>query len=498
MTPTPGTSSRRSIIRPRFAVGSKPALPPNPNERRRPFPRRDQPNYDQELLLGLRNFGFDFSQPELPDAVRLFQCLARDTRYYRITRANFITGTFEDEGLWSALWRSYNKTWGRFLGAPWLGIVASDLEQIWGTRQTLRLLYDIGRKYLDASNSHTDLLYRLENPIPLLRIGSRLGRPFLPGDSYPGQEVTFGIPNDPSLLPLFGEAFSIIRSSVFVSSNSSARSILPPPTPLTGALSFVAITSPHTISREILSLYDTNSLSSAREKYIQDYAPSDPEHSRLLIEFYAGAQIRPPWRSIIPRHFISLVNGAISQNSAKCTLICGGMLLNTEKILHQPRTTPTPLFINELTEAKNPLLRHLNSINISIFDIQLESISPNTSLTVNIYGRFTEPSADANYNDNDNDNDTIVEIWSTRTLPSNTSSPIVFMAASCYHDFGIRNDNEGYLQPGLRYALSLERVWQFICNRLSRRFSATTYTLTLPDFRIESSREDSSRQKKHC
>lgn len=460
---------QEELIRPRFAVGAKPALPPNPNERRRPFPRRDQPNYDQELLLGLRNFGFDFSETETGKAVRLFQCLARNTRYYQTTR--IVGEVFEDESRWSELWNKFEHTWGRFLGAPWLGIVAPDITNIWGTRPTFRLLYDIGRKYLDAATDESDLRRRLATPIRVQRVASRLGEPHSAADEHTGREATFALPDDPGLTRRWGDAISATKRAVMISANNQARALTGPPTAAAGLASVVTITS-RPITR-------TSSAHVKWAEYIFYHTALahlsnflDIVTNRYVIDLAIGRYNEEPWRMELPDRLISLINGRTSPYFSTCTLLVRGLSLDSNRIASQPGVPLGSVTLHEIDERQNTLSHHLNSIGIVAYRLELSSsdILPDTSYAINIYDTLSiEP----------------IKTWDTRTLPAITSEhPITFLAASCYSDFATHNANEDYVSPGAKYTSSLTALQtnSFLSPRFKTLLGDNIYLDVAPDW----------------
>lgn len=100
--------------------------------------------------------------------------------------ASFLTGRFDKttHHYNSRAWQSFTSTWGRFYGAPWMGIVFhpdATLQSTvpgglhWGTCQTIRMLQQWGAAYLQASTDAPDLLDRLQRPIAVRYIARPLG-----------------------------------------------------------------------------------------------------------------------------------------------------------------------------------------------------------------------------------------------------------------------------------------------------------------------------------
>jgi hypothetical protein len=128
----------------------------------------------------------------IQQAVKLFKALHRglDSGLGPDDRSglgsNVLTGTFDDTAYPHHVraWQSFTRTWGRFYGAPWAGIVfhpeptsqgSVPGELNWGTFQTIRMLQQWGAAYLQASTDEQDVLDRLQRPIAVRYIARPLG-----------------------------------------------------------------------------------------------------------------------------------------------------------------------------------------------------------------------------------------------------------------------------------------------------------------------------------
>lgn len=130
----------------------------------------------------------------IQQAVKLFKALHRgldrglDPDERSGLGSNLLTGRFDDTAHdhHARAWQSFRTTWGRFYGAPWMGIVfhpepasqgSVPGELNWGTFQTIRMLQQWGAAYLQASTDEQDVLDRLQQPIAVRYIARPLGGP---------------------------------------------------------------------------------------------------------------------------------------------------------------------------------------------------------------------------------------------------------------------------------------------------------------------------------
>lgn len=129
----------------------------------------------------------------LQRAVMLFQALARKIAHGLEPNNNsgpthLLSGTLAEtaDHTNERIWRDFELTWGRFYGAPWMGILFHPEENVgdtgqaaetlnWGEHKTIAMLYEWGLAYLRSSESVADLEQRLQRPIAVRYISRPLG-----------------------------------------------------------------------------------------------------------------------------------------------------------------------------------------------------------------------------------------------------------------------------------------------------------------------------------
>jgi hypothetical protein len=152
------------------------------------FDANNQAVSGMATLVGVTGDGASLQQ-----AVRLFQALSR-----QITsglepddrsglRRNILTGELAETAHQhhELVWESFEHTWGRFHGAPWMGVVFHSLEDgeagreqdelHWGERDTIAMLHEWGRAYLRSAQDEADLEERLRRPVAIRYIARPLG-----------------------------------------------------------------------------------------------------------------------------------------------------------------------------------------------------------------------------------------------------------------------------------------------------------------------------------
>jgi hypothetical protein len=150
----------------------------------------------------------------LQQAVRLFKALSR-----KLTRGleagdrqrldtNILSGDFAATAHRHHLliWENFEWTWGRFHGAPWIGVMfhppdrgevgLAQEELNWGKRDVIAMLYEWGNAYLQSAQDKADLEVRLQRPVAIRYIARPLGGSMdgRPDFSQAGTSVSLHLP----------------------------------------------------------------------------------------------------------------------------------------------------------------------------------------------------------------------------------------------------------------------------------------------------------------
>ncbi len=132
-----------------------------------------------------------FGEPnEIRRAVKLFRALVHGFDSFETEQGadkfpHFITDELEETKFNARAWDNFRNTWGRFYGAPWMGILFDPLNDSqwsgdnqasnWGTYQTVELLHRWGMADLRASANAQEIIARLQKPIAIRNLSRAIG-----------------------------------------------------------------------------------------------------------------------------------------------------------------------------------------------------------------------------------------------------------------------------------------------------------------------------------
>lgn len=411
------------------SAGTSP-LPPSPDSEPPPFPDPSEPDEPNILRHGLRRFGFPVP-PAAEDpnhtVLRAYQALFIRLNTPSNARRRLKTSTpstFDDVRFWRRQWGAFRATWGRFVGAPWLGIVIDDTTESWGTYSLFRDLYAIGSRYLLSSSTIHDLTARLSNPIRISSIATPTGDTSLRSLTSPGYEYSINSLHQspasikrwldairhtcasPIVLPDLAhttEYRAHVSNSGIFPVNIAHSTRLPPAT---------AIAPLGTIDSTYQNLSDA-----WKQNFKFDTFTPTPE--QILIyrtSIHAGAYLTEPWAKPVPINGVSVLSGSCHPRWAQCTVISRGCTVTHIDLepSAQDRTLSPFALIPSYTN---------HALNLSVSTLRLTGLTPDTAYTVTLYHNTTDAGASSTR-------------WSFRTMPITLPvSGLSFFAQSCYCDY---------------------------------------------------------------
>lgn len=468
----------QQLVAPTFP-GARGVLPPTPLERIPEFPERGTPEYANKLRLGLETFGFRFSSPaDAPDNDELSQIVATFQRLALAQPAgvtpNFIGNHFADQSFWRKQWRDYRRTWGRFFGAPWLGIIIDETSLRWGAHSLIANLYQVGEAYLRSATSADELMQMLRCPIHIHAIADRLGDRQDREIRYPGEEPTMTIktPRERTFAPKWLRAYETASSGIaVVGDREIKREYLAGPVVHDGRLHMRVGASKKVASERIswvqASTYE--SYQSLGEQWENDFDGRTGDELFLhRTNVYVGAYLPRDWALSLPNAALSIVNGAVARDHARA------LLLLRNAVITRMTLTDGPAFVREVV-AIPASTQQTAALGIDLLRIELADLQADRAYVVSVnYLLAGVPRATT---------------WEFQTLPATTpSTGFSFIAASCYSDFGIRR-GDGRLADGApagaNYLYAL-RTWMqqqpFFAPRFKVLMGDNVYLDVAPDF----------------
>lgn len=423
-------------------TGLRAVLPRDPDELRPPFPTA--PDFEEKLHSGLTIYGIEYEWPaasriERDDAVRLFKRLARDNPQLNPKE----TPDLPSERFWRQQWARFQPTWGRLVGAPWLGVSIEEhsvpSHANWGARPLLREILRAGRTYLLAAKNTNDLRHRLAHPIRIRSIN---------------RKYTFGY-SFVMHLPKAAEATDYPTALAWLEAlrDTSPHRILSSDHALVQAynrerfsLPFVGLDAAH--DRSPLShitwirLHEsTDETYSALEKAWPDMLPgvaTTPEGEALntirRLNIATGAHLPFGYRHTLPDRSMSLINGYIgtaTRDPASPLIACAAILtrhIPSEDITVTPHQGITPTKISLAT-----FLQRLPPENPAFFEALQQSGYTCTFLLA----RPLTHGERYNFSIRCNSTPALPPLsWAIEAPPAAIDHRgISFLAASCYCDF---------------------------------------------------------------
>lgn len=439
------TYVQEQLVRPTLAP-LRGVLPPTPLDRIPEFPERGSEGYEATLRAGLAIFGFQISSEgheELDRAVATFQRLAR-AQPLGLT-PSFTAGHFADQRFWRRLWKTYRCTWGRFFGAPWLGIIIDEGPERWGTHSLIANLYSVGRAYLQSAESAEELTRMLASPIHVRAIADRLGYRSEKEISHPGEEptLTFKTPQEKALAAKWVRAYEAASAGFAVVGDDDVKREYQAGSAVhngrlqmrVGRSRKISNTDITQVRESISRAYDF-----LRLQWLFDFSGLDGDDLALhRANVYTGAYLPSAWASSIPRAALSVVNGAVEKDRARALLVMRGGVLGRIIVTDQHG-------LHREINGIPTVVEEARALGVELIRVEMDGLISDRSYVASVEHLV--------------DGQLRTQTWTFRTLPASTPRKgFAFIAASCYSDFGIRKDDGSLLDgvpAGSRYSHALD------------------------------------------